>query len=217
MKFSYITNMDKRYLIACYLLITLHIVGVWGITSAEYQSLFLSLSALNLLLSAVLVFLFHSNETKRLLLFIAVSALAGWLVEVVGVNTGWPFGEYFYGSSLGPKLLDVPLVIGLNWALLTYCTGSLAAMFLSNIWIRALLGALLMVLLDLCIEPMVHQLDFWHWKIGYAPIINYVGWYIVAVLLHLLYAKMLVNTHNKLVPVYYITVLLFFIALNVFT
>jgi putative membrane protein len=36
-------------------------------------------------------------------------------LEVVGVKTGLIFGEYKYGSTLGIKLFEVPLIIGFNW------------------------------------------------------------------------------------------------------
>jgi len=52
--------------------------------------------------------------------FFAVAAGGGMLAEVVGVATGLPFGAYAYSDSLGAKLLGVPLVIPLAWAMMAY-------------------------------------------------------------------------------------------------
>jgi uncharacterized membrane protein len=46
---------------------------------------------------------------------VAVTAAGGLAIEAVGVATGFPFGSYVYGDALGPKLLDVPLVVPLAW------------------------------------------------------------------------------------------------------
>ncbi|OHV61385.1 carotenoid biosynthesis protein [Pseudofrankia sp. BMG5.36] len=44
----------------------------------------------------------------------------GFAAEVVGVHTGWPFGRYSYTGRLGPKIVGVPPLILLAWAMMTY-------------------------------------------------------------------------------------------------
>ena len=40
--------------------------------------------------------------------------------EALGVATGFPFGSYAYGDTLGPEVLAVPLVVPLAWAMIGY-------------------------------------------------------------------------------------------------
>lgn len=42
----------------------------------------------------------------------------GLLAESVGVHSGWPFGDYSYGTALGPKLAGVPVVVPLAWTMM---------------------------------------------------------------------------------------------------
>ncbi|OAA28674.1 putative membrane protein [Frankia sp. EI5c] len=48
----------------------------------------------------------------------AVAGGIGLAAESVGVHTGWPFGDYSYGSALGPKLAGVPVVVPLAWTMM---------------------------------------------------------------------------------------------------
>ena len=52
---------------------------------------------------------------RAALALVATATLGGFAVEAVGVATGFPFGFYDYSGELGPKLLDVPLIIPLAW------------------------------------------------------------------------------------------------------
>ena len=64
--------------------------------------------------------------------------LTGMITEILGVQWGWIFGNYQYGDALGYKVLGVPLLIGVNWALLTIITGAIAQQFYQNLFIYLL-------------------------------------------------------------------------------
>ena len=79
----------------------------------------------------------------------------GMLVEILGVNYGLIFGSYSYGENLGVKILGVPVLIGANWVMLSFITGAMGdALFRNNKLLAAISGAVLMVLIDLVIEPV---------------------------------------------------------------
>jgi putative membrane protein len=85
------------------------------------RELFITITPLNLLFAAL--FLFYGRWPSRRVLFTGLAVFAAsFLVEAVGVNTGMIFGSYSYGSALGPKLWNTPVIIGLNWFVLIYCT-----------------------------------------------------------------------------------------------
>lgn len=49
---------------------------------------------------------------------LAVAGGLGLLAEAVGTRTGRPFGRYRYAGTLGPQVLDVPVVVPLAWTML---------------------------------------------------------------------------------------------------
>ena len=80
-----------------------------------YKSFFVGLSFFHLLLSFGILLLGRKTHTPTFWLFIGIAFATGMLVEWIGVHTGYLFGSYDYGTVLGPKLLGVPLIIGINW------------------------------------------------------------------------------------------------------
>ena len=50
------------------------------------------------------------------------------IAETIGVNFGILFGDYEYGENLGFKIFGVPFLIGINWIVLTFITGSLSSL-----------------------------------------------------------------------------------------
>lgn len=161
--------------------------GIIGM-SIGYYDWFIVKTPLNLLvLFTVLVINFPIN-TLRMVGITFFFFLAGFFVEWVGVHYGFLFGAYHYGDNLGLKIDGIPPLIGVNWVLLTLITAVIAQHVSSNIWVKSALGAALMVGLDFFIEPAAPLFDFWYWEIGHAPLQNFIAWYGVAFLLHLVYA-----------------------------
>lgn len=198
--------------IPLFIICVFHIVGFLGfIINPVY---FKSLSPVNLVLSAGLIIL-TSNQTKwQFYGSLILVAAIGFFVEVLGVKTEFIFGSYFYGNSLGYKLFSVPLLIGLNWSILLYCTVQLSKF--KNSIIKALFGALLMVILDFFIEQNAAKFDFWYWKNSIIPLQNYVAWFLISFLLNLLVQKQLAQKSNFTAKAFYFVQLIFFAALYFF-
>ncbi len=106
--------------------------------------------------------------------------------EWIGIHYGTLFGTYSYGANLGVKIDGVPVLIGINWALLTFITASISQYFSKNTILQILLGAAFMLLLDYFMEQNAPRFDFWEFKDGIAPIKNYISWFLVAVAFHTL-------------------------------
>ena len=66
----------------------------------------------------------------------------------------------FIWTTLGAKILGVPVLIGVNWIILTFITGSLSSFLFKNKFLSVLMGAVFMILLDLLIEPVAPLLGF---------------------------------------------------------
>lgn len=162
------------------LLVIFYEIGVLGLHMEETSAIFQQLIPFNLLLSFVVLGWFHKQWTLAFGIFLFVVFWATYLIEVIGVSTGWIFGDYYYGNALGFKLAGVPPLIGINWLILTYITGIMSQKLTYNLWLRSLFGALLMVLLDLFIEPVAVQHDFWIWQNGHIPFQNFFAWFIIS-------------------------------------
>ena len=107
--------------------------------------------------------------------------VTGMVAEIIGVKFGFLFGNYTYGEALGYKVMEVPLMIGVNWSILIFITGFIAQFFSNSLWKRVLIGVSLMLFLDLVMEPVAPKLDFWTFESGLASFHNYLGWTIVAI------------------------------------
>jgi putative membrane protein len=196
------------------ILVILYLVGILGIALFN-QTWLLALTPINLVLSTLLIL---PNKTSlNFWLLLTVIFLLGIAVEIVGVTTGYPFGEYYYGKNLGPKLIEVPLVIGLNWWLLTYISWTLVYPIIKNRWFRVFTSAGLMLGLDILIEHVAPQVDFWYWKADIIPLENYISWYLVGVLFSLLLDIFLPYNRNRMNHALYLTMLIFFVVLNIKT
>lgn len=123
----------------------------------------------------------------------------GWLAEVIGVHTGFPFGSYRYTSLLGPSVADVPLLVPLAWTMLAYpclllgrrLSLRLRSPLQSPRLGTAILGGLALASWDLFLDPQMVALGAWRWRfpspglpaIPGVPLTNYAGWVLVSVIL----------------------------------
>jgi uncharacterized membrane protein len=196
------------------LVLLFHITGFVGLAFSENPEFYLQFTPLTLLLTAALLLAFQPGKGAGFWVFCFVISLLGYWVEVIGVHTGLLFGHYQYGTTLGPQLLEVPLLIGLNWLVLTYVCGNLARYLPLPELARTLLAALLMVGFDLCMEPVASPYGFWHWTADVIPKINFRDWFIISCLMQMIFNRTSFVKHNALVPLVYLTQLLFFFLLG---
>lgn len=196
----------KKYLL--YFLILVYISGAIGFLFNP--GFFAPFTPLTLAFTCF-VFLIHQplNNLNYTLSFIGL-AVVGFVAEVIGVKTGVVFGNYYYGNALGYKVLGVPLVISLNWGLLINI-GVLVATYLSKKpLLIATLAAFIITGVDLLIEQVASQMDYWHFSNGIAGIQNYIGWFIISFFTSWLLQKHLVKGDKKIALVFLLLQLFFF-------
>ena len=153
----------------------------------------------------------NSYFSIKLIKAIIVIYLIGVLAEVLGVRYNIIFGNYYYGNSLGPQVLEVPLIIGFNWLTLSFATYGVSSYLLKNKTVITVFASILMVLTDYIIEPMAGALDFWYWVGGNIPIQNYVGWFFVSLIIHTILVKMNFKFNIKLCLALLLSQILFFV------
>jgi putative membrane protein len=188
---------QKRYVVAFFVIF--YVVGIVGMALPISQQLFIKLVPVALLLSLIFILLFHQPafNTRTILVFAAI-AVIGYFIEVIGVNTHLIFGHYTYGDALGIKILNTPLLIGLNWLMLMYTGSSFTEQLKLNGWLRIVVASFLILLYDIVLEKIAPLLDMWHWENDIVPIQNYISWFLITFLFQGLLKVTKVKTTNSL-------------------
>jgi putative membrane protein len=166
------------------------------------------------LLYSFLLYVTDHTEKRRLLPAAVIIFLAGFFVEVAGVNTGTLFGVYAYGKTMGPRLWGVPLVMGLTWLMMMYLTVSAVQSYSMHPVYRTVLSAVLMVMYDFLLEPVAMWLNMWNWKGGDVPMMNYIMWFLVSLVLAALFPLFRIRIRNRLAGTMLAAQLGFFLLLN---
>ena len=177
---DYLTPVTSTAKISVGLIWLFHVSGLCGILFID-RELFLETTPINLFVTFIMLFVNQPQMDRSVALAAGFAFVMGLSVEFLGVNFGLIFGDYVYGNNLGLKIGGVPLLIGANWVMLAFITGSVAAIFFDTSALKAaVFGAFLMVLIDLIIEPVAPKFDFWEFADITAPLSNYIGWFLVA-------------------------------------
>jgi putative membrane protein len=147
----------------------------------------------------------------RALAFLVLGYLISWAAEFCSIHFGFPFGEYLYiPATLDREIwvAGVPFMDSLSYVFLAYASYSLALLALTpgrwegkrfslkgeaafqGSWRPLILGAVLMVTLDIVIDPLA--LRGYRWFLGQIygypesgvyfgiPLSNFGGWFLVA-------------------------------------
>ncbi|PSL04283.1 carotenoid biosynthesis protein [Cecembia rubra] len=204
----------KKFPVLEAVITVLYLVGIIGMSIPEVRPYFQSLTPYQLLITLGIMLSKHRDWNDSFIRFLAAAFLIGYGSEVSGVHTGFPFGNYQYGPVLGPQLFEVPILIGVNWLILIYLTGTLLYKWIQNDIFASLLGAFAMVMIDYAIEPVAIVLDFWTWENDIIPLSNYLGWFGVAFIIQLIFRKAEFSKENKISAYLLVNLVAFFVILN---
>lgn len=125
---------------------------------------------------------------RRAVGWLAVLVSYTYLIESVGVRTGWPYGGFEYAIDLGPMLGGVPLALPVFFIPLVVNAYLLCLLLLgsraSNGPVRLLAVSATVVAMDVVLDPGAVALGFWTFGGGAfydVPLSNYAGWVLSAV------------------------------------
>ena len=191
-------KMERKLKIIFAVLAVFYAAGIIGLSIDAIREITIVFTPFNLVSTALLFIWGLAPVSENFWTTAALVFLTSFLLEAVGVETAFLFGEYYYGSPLGWKVFDVPLIIGVNWFILSFAASGVAMRFTSNYLAAVVLASSLMVVLDLLIEPVAITLDFWQWgtppsgettvlaKNYEVPIQNYFMWFLSAFVINAL-------------------------------
>lgn len=139
---------------------------------------------------------------RGILVFAAICAVVGNVVENIGVATGFPFGRYHFLDIMGPRIYAVPVLLGLAYIGMAYASWTLGSVLVGRAW-RAgsrprmlavpLVAAVFMTAWDVAQDPVWStMLHAWAWHNGGrwfgVPLKNYFGWFLNTFLIFFLFA-----------------------------
>ncbi|GAB3898231.1 carotenoid biosynthesis protein [Spirosoma agri] len=197
-------------------LVLSYMAGIVGLQSPSLAVYFRPLSPVILFFSLLVLLLYHTDWQPAFYVYLILTLVTGYFVEVLGVHTGFVFGHYAYGEGLGPSVWSVPPIIAVNWLLLTYGCGSVCSHLTIPVWLKVLAAATLMVVLDLFIEPVAVQLDFWTWFNKPVPLQNYLGWWLISIVLFTIWYALPFDKENRLAKWLVILQFVFFLSQSLF-
>ncbi len=188
--------LKSRTQIATALAIFFHSIGFIGMFINPV--FFTAATPFNLLLMFALILYTQRKINIAFIAFLITCFAVGITVEIIGTSTGYLFGEYIYGKTLGLSIKNVPLVIGINWIIIIYCSGIAVHMLLEKLSVKLETmtgapspairyfsvisdGAMLAVFFDWILEPAAIKLGYWQWLgDGEIPTYNYLCWFIIS-------------------------------------
>lgn len=113
---------------------------------------------------------------------VSLLALFAYLIEMLGVATGFPYGSFRYLDGLGPLVSGVPWMLPFAWVPLILGVTQIMLRLTSNSASRVLGIAWVLVALDLVLDPGAVALSLWKYDAGgvyfSVPWTNFIGWII---------------------------------------
>lgn len=205
---------DLIYVISVIVLVVLHAVGLGGFMADEWKGRFIELVPVHLAVITIILLVNHRPFNKSFFLFVTVAFITGFVAEWIGTATGILFGKYQYTGNLGPEVGDVPLLIGVLWAGLSYAVNSITSRIrIKSEALQIILPSCLMTGFDLLLEPFAIANELWAWEDGKIPLTNYNTWFGISILLSLLYHYTIKSDSNRVSLWYYGLQVIFFAVL----
>jgi len=209
------------YVLAILLLIISGIIAASGYVPSSYYSF----SAIFIIILALpsLYGLYVGISRQRVYLLIILLSIYSFTIELVAISTGFPYGQFSYSTYIGYKIFDlVPWTLPFAWIpliIFSYVSASLILkldrvkkitpkFFLNQPnYLRIILSVLILVYLDLIIDPGAVALMFWHYSypIGFygVPLSNFIGWILSATMGNLLLTAIISKMEMKLYKSFY--------------
>jgi putative membrane protein len=130
---------------------------------------------------------------------IAATTAFGFLVELLGVHTGFPFGDYRYTDALGTRAGGVPLIVAAAWTMLAWPAAVVAQHLVAGRLARIAVGTWALASWDLFLDPQMVTDGRWRWAsadphlpgVPGIPLSNYLGWLGVSLVLSVIVQALL--------------------------
>jgi len=113
----------------------------------------------------------------------AMSALGifAFVIETIGLRTGFPYGHFEYGAALSLfTLIGTPIAVFFSWSPLVIGVAGLLSNISTSYLLRIVWCTVALVLVDIVMDPGAVSLGFWRYMgeplLDGVPLSNFAGW-----------------------------------------
>uniref|UniRef100_A0A7V3E6A8 Carotenoid biosynthesis protein n=1 Tax=Ignavibacterium album TaxID=591197 RepID=A0A7V3E6A8_9BACT len=192
----------------------IYFVGIVGHLLSPLLAYMKLLTPIALFLTGgIVLFSTLKNSNTYLLVWLIITYITTFILEVIGVKTGLIFGSYSYGNTLGLKIFDVPLIIGFNWTMIILGVILLSEKFFTNKILITLSASLIATIFDYFMEPSAIKLEYWNWTDIMIPLQNYLAWFLISFVFAALYLRLRIKIETDLPIKFFLTQFIFFLIL----
>jgi hypothetical protein len=211
-----INDFRKRHF-SSFLIMALHLLLGFVLAFTGYQAAIEYLPYLFLVSSILVVYNHPKNSQLQLWLFVLLSLACGFGIEYYNAHYAPVLGHYAYSDKLGPEWRGIPIYIGLFWSLTVYCCGMAVNRFAprTGAWLKALLGAFMLLSLDILVQPVAMIYGLWNWDNNVVPHSHYAAIFAICLLLLFVFQYMFRNEYNKTAVFLYFVLFLFYWMLGI--
>lgn len=130
------------------------------------------------LLTFILI-LARERKNRGMVENIFLALIYGLILEIFNTHLS---GSYSYSSDFILRIFDVPLAIGIGWAVIYYAASKTAENYRLKWWQEPFLMAFIALSIDLAFDVIAIRLGFWQWRIPFSqewygvPYDNLLGW-----------------------------------------
>lgn len=161
--------------------------------------------------------LFHGSSRygiKNMMVLLVISYALATIMEFLSIHYGFPFSFYKYVNVPGPRIYDVPYVVGIAYFGMGYVCWMLASLLVvrlghykaklegSRKFTIPVIATFIMVMWDLCFDPIYATIySMWVWQNPGSyfgiPLANYAGWFLTVYLIFQCFSLYIANHDDK--------------------
>lgn len=208
---------DNKQNLAIGLIFAIYFFGALGHIIGPTRGLFQAVTPFTLFFVGLLILLFTSKGLANIKfwIWVVLTFVITFILEVIGVQTGLIFGSYTYGTVLGLSLFNTPLIIGFNWVVVILGCVSLVRIFIRIPIITAMIAGVFAVMFDVILEPAAIKLGYWSWANGDVPLQNYIAWLVIAFAFSYIFSKFKISANPKFPIINFIMQALFMFMVSI--
>ncbi len=191
-------------------------LGFAGLAYEKSSELFIAMSPFHLLFSAIILFWFQNKFKRPFRIFFVSTYFILLSFLILNRFTAFPMGAIGYSDSLGFSFFNVPLILPLLWLMIFYSAGIISARLPLPKILKAVAAAILILLMDMALEPAAETLNWWKWEQNQNLLPVYLTCFLLAFFSMLIFYLSHFRKTNKVAPLLFIIYLSFFTLINLY-
>ena len=216
----YYKIMNRAAEILNYVLMVMMPVGIFIMLTPALKEKYLWTSNIFIFIQfmAMLAYMLLNFSGKSVATAVVIMLISGYLLELIGIRTDFPFGSYFYTETLQPQVLGVPIAISISWVVVVAVSylivirdsvqrsadrgqhsadseqRSTDSSKKMNLFATVVYSSALVLAFDFMLEPFASFINYyWKWTLSFVPLQNYITWFLTAALFTVFLRKILVS------------------------